>query len=190
MDNSQLPDWLNPELLEEPKPSLERKQLAITQYETVFPRLMNMVSSGYTLNRAIRELPIEVDSGAFLRWMRKDPAKYEIYKEAKEIRTETWAGRMIDHAEGESMEDVQRSRLIIDTYKWLMSADNRRTYGDTKSIEVNGNISITAALQQAQARLVESVIDAELIDEPQDRRLLSDSSYSSNNPDNQDQEDY
>jgi hypothetical protein len=41
-----------------------------------------------------------------------------------------------------------------------MSAHNRKRYGETKQIELGGSISITEALAQAQAR----VIDAEILD--------------------------
>jgi hypothetical protein len=90
--------------------------------------------------------------------------RYERYKEAKELRTEWWAGRIIEIAEAEdSIEDVARSKLKIDTYKWLMGADNRKQYGESKQIEVNQSISIISALQQANSRIastpVEEVVD-------------------------------
>lgn len=161
-----LPDWLTMPDPVPPKPSALTKALLITQYEMVFPRVLELISSGYTLAKALRDIPIPIDSGAFLRWIKKDPKNHDLYKEAKEIRTEAWAGKIIEHASGEKddgtlmMEDVARSKLVVDTYKWLMGADNRKQYGDTKTIDVTGGISITAALQQAQAR-VAGAIDAE-----------------------------
>lgn len=145
-------------------------------FEMVLPRVLEMVCEGYTLNNALKELPLKVDAGAFIRWLKKRP-EYEMYREAKEIRTEAWAGEIIRHAEGkdengeESAADTARSKLIVDTYKWLMSADNRKQYGDTKTIEMNSNISITAALAQAQGR----VIEAQLVDDDVD--LMGTGSY-------------
>lgn len=165
-----LPDWLTAGDPPAPKPSREGKRLAFVQFDMIFPRVLERICEGYTLTKAVKELPVEVDSGAFYRWLRKDPEKYALYKEAKEIRTEEWAGRIIDHATAmDSEEDVSRSKLIIDTYKWLMGADNRKVYGDTKQIEVTSTISITAALQQAQGRIVDA--EYEVLDEP--TRLLS-----------------
>jgi hypothetical protein len=127
----------------------------------VFPRVMELIASGYTLTSAVREVPYGIDLGAFTRWIKKDPMRQEMYKESKEIRTEAWAGKVIEHATAEdSLEDVSRSTLIVNTYKWLMGADNRKTYGDVKSVEIGGQISITAALAQAQQR----VIEAEVLD--------------------------
>jgi hypothetical protein len=180
-----LPDWLSVHPKREPPSPLtprgateSGKALLFAEFEMVFPRILEQVSAGYTLANAIKELPIAVDSGAFMRWLRKKPDLYELYKEAKEIRTEAWAGEIIRHAVGEdkdgnpSMEDTARSRLIVDTYKWLMGADNRKQYGDTKTIEVNQSISITGALAQAQGR----VIEAQLI-EDDDVDLLPSAQY-------------
>lgn len=156
----------------------EAKALLFQQFENVFPRLLEMVCEGYTLDNAIKELPglyPPIDAGALMRWLRKKPDLYELYKEAKEVRTEAWAGRLIAHAEGTeegTMNDTARSRLIVDTYKWLMQADNRKQYGDTKTIDMNvTSISITGALEQAKGR----VIEAQLVDDEID--LLPSANY-------------
>ncbi len=157
----ELPNWLTAPDLPAPKQSREMRDLIVMQYESAYPRILERMYSGSTLQAAIDDDFREIDSGAFLRWIKKDPLRFSLYKEAKEIRTEAWAGKIIEHAvASDSAEDVQRSKLIVDTYKWLMAADNRRTYGDTKTIDLGGSISVTAALAQAQAR----VIEAEVID--------------------------
>ena len=160
-----LPSWLTNPDPAPIAPSREGKALLFVQFEAAFPRIMEMIASGYTLSKALREHPIELDSGAFLRWINKDHQRKEAYKEAKELRSEAWAGKLIEYAEGENtLEDVNRSKLKVDTLKWLMAADNRRTYGDTKQIELGGSISITAALSAAQQRLGR-VVDMEIVDQ-------------------------
>ena len=156
---SSLPSWLSVMDPSPPPVSKERKALLFVQFEMAFPRVLELMSSGYTLNRAVDEIPIDIDHGAFLRWINKNPGRKELYKEAKEIRTESWAGKLVEYAEGESTaEDVQRSKLKVDTLKWLMGADNRRAYGDVKQVELGGSISITAALAQASQRVIEGVV--------------------------------
>jgi hypothetical protein len=131
------------------------------QYESVFPRILEKMYGGSTLQAAINDDFREIDSGAFLRWIKKDPQRQVLYKEAKEIRTEAWAGKIIEHAIAENTtEDVQRSTLIVNTYKWLMASDNRKAYGESKQIDFGGTISITSALAAAKTRVIENeVID-------------------------------
>jgi hypothetical protein len=101
-----------------------------------------------------------------LRWVKRDPIRHERFKEAQEMRTEFLAGEILEIADGagtiesSSNDVVNRDKLRIDTRKWLMSAHNKKRYGETKQIELGGSISITEALAQAQAR----VIDAEILD--------------------------
>lgn len=160
----EMPSWLSAPDPAPIAPSKEGKALLFIQFESVFQRVMEAVSGGSTLTNALKDLPIELDPGAFYRWVRKDHNRFEQYKEAKELRTESWAGKLVEYAEAaDSMEDVNRSKLKVDTLKWLMAADNRRTYGDTKQIEIGGSISITAALSAAQQRVTQ-VIESEVVD--------------------------
>jgi len=167
-----IPDWLTPSLApthEHPSPALvpesakERRaltrELMLTQFESMFERVLTEITRGQTLKSIILNDARNLDYDAFWRWIKKDPRRMERYKEAKELRTEWWAGRMIEIAEGsDTAEDVQRSKLQIDTYKWLMQADNRKTYGESRQVELSTSISITAALEQANARML-NVID-------------------------------
>jgi ribosomal 50S subunit-recycling heat shock protein len=82
------------------------------------------------------------------------------------MRTEFLAGEILEIADGveavdpTSNDTVNRDKLRIDTRKWLMSAHNKKRYGEIKQVELGGTISITEALAQAQARVIEGeVID-------------------------------
>jgi hypothetical protein len=142
-----------------------REKLLNVQYENLFMRALDEITAGKTLVQVLRDDLREFEQGAFLRWINKDPVRKQMYKEAKELRTEAWAGWVVEESYGENtLRDVQRSRLITDNLRWLMTADNRRTYGDTKQIDIGGTISITGALAAAQARL----INDEIIDEVTD----------------------
>lgn len=164
-----LPDWLSaapPERSDALPISKEGKALMFQQFETVFPRVLEMMCGGYALSAALRELPIKIDVGAFTRWVHKDSERKQLFQEAKEIRTEEWTSLMMKHALGEdTLVELDRSKFIVDTLKWLVSRENRKNYGDTKTVEVTGGISITAALAQAQGRVIEAqVIDDDDID--------------------------
>lgn len=161
---TELPDWLTVSPADRREAKREIRAFKLEQFEMVLPRVLEMVCEGYPYSRALREIPVEppIDPGAFMHWLKKNPSNYALYKEAKEVRTEHYAGEIIKHALGEeTQDDVSRSRLIVETYWKLMGSENRKEYGDTKTIEVTKNISITAALAQAEQR----VIEAEVIEE-------------------------
>ena len=100
----------------------------------------------------------------FLRWIKRDPQRHERFKEAQEARTEFLAGEILEIADGitavdpNSNDTVNRDKLRIDTRKWLMSAHNKKRYGESKQIELAGSVSITEALAAAQSRVID-VID-------------------------------
>lgn len=161
------------------------KQLTLRTFEVIFPSVLEKLSEGYTLAQVFKEDHRTLPLGAFVRWMMKDPTRAAMYKEAKEIRSEQWAGKIIEIAEATDnpLEDVARSKLKVDTYKYLMGADNRKAYGDTKTIDVGGTISITAALAAAASRVSEALVeDATIIDRTEDQtsdnlRIAQDRAY-------------
>lgn len=167
-----IPDWLSADTKRELSPlvpmgkSAPHKALLFQQFEMIFPRIIDRMCGGDPLTVALREIPFAVDRGAFMTWVKKDPQRYAIFKNAKEVRTEVWAGEMLEHAKGEHLisAELDRAKFIVETLKFLVKADNKKEYGDTKQIEVNQTISITAALQAAQSR-VERVIEAEVVDD-------------------------
>ena len=152
-DDTLLPDWLEPA---PPKPSPEGKALVLVQYEQVFMRAIDSIAHGKSLSQVLRDDQREIDYNDFYRWIKKDPTRRQLFDEAQEMRTEFMAGEIIEIADADdSLEDVNRSRLKIDTRKWLMGAHNRKKYGATTSIEMTGGISITGALAAAQARVID-----------------------------------
>jgi hypothetical protein len=178
-----VPDWLT--TLAQPTQAVQAqrrrvtKELLLTTFEQTFERVLTEMAKGRTLKSVIVEDVRDLDYDAFWRWIRQDSMRYERYKEAKELRTEWWAGRIIEIAEAEdSIEDVARSKLKIDTYKWLMGADNRKQYGESRQIEVNQSISIISALQQANSRITPS--NSPLVEEVTD--LIEHTPDTSDNP--------
>ena len=171
-----LPDWLVPSATIEPplvptalldpqeRRRLSRELLDAT-FEAMFERVLTEITRGRTLKSIVAEDLRNIDYDAFWRWVKRDPKRHDRYKEAKELRTEWWAGRIIEIAEADdALEDVARSKLKIDTYKWLMGADNRKTYGESKQIELSTSISITAALEQARSRVAALPVVEEISD--------------------------
>lgn len=64
-----------------------------------------------------------------MRWIRADPERLARFREAQEIGTELIEDEMIAIADAEnSLEDVARSKLRIDTRKDVLGFRNRKRY--------------------------------------------------------------
>ena len=81
--NLELPTWLSAPDPKPPARSKPMRELVLMQYESVFPRILEKMYGGSTLQAAIGDDFREIDSGAFLRWIKKDPQRQVLYKEAK-----------------------------------------------------------------------------------------------------------
>ena len=166
MTNSiELPNWLSaPPVPTEPSQT-SKKELLEKQFEIFFETILDKISRGINLKEILRDDQRDFDYTQLLRWIHKDPMRKSRYYEAQEIGSEMIAAEILEIADAvDNMEDVQRSKLRIDSRQFLIKTWNRKRYGDVKTLEVNQNISITAALEQAQNRLVGRVIDAEDIE--------------------------
>ena len=158
----ELPSWMT-QVSAAPK-----KELLEKQFEIFFETILDKISRGINLKEILKDDQRDFDYTQLLRWIHKDPMRKSRYYEAQEIGSEMIAAEILEIADGVNdsgvPEDVQRSKLRIDSRQFLIKTWNRKRYGDVKTLEVNQNISITAALEQAQNRLVGRVIDAEDIE--------------------------
>ena len=161
-----LPNWLSVPDPKPPRLTKEAKALLHAEYEQIFERVIEDIYRGRSLQSLIEDDHRVVSYEDFLRWVKRDSTRHERFKEAQEMRTEFMAGEILEIADGVGSLDpsapdtVNRDKLRIDSRKWLMSAHNKKRYGEVKQVELGGTISITEALQQAQMR----VIEAEVVD--------------------------
>ena len=155
----ELPSWMTiPQ-------AIPKRELLEKQFEIFFETLLDKIARGINLKECLRDDQRDFDYTQLLRWIHKDPVRKSRYYEAQEIGSEMIAAEILEIADGDGLEDVQRSKLRIDSRQFLIKTWNRKRYGDVKTLEVNQNISITAALEQANQRLIQgSVIDHEDIE--------------------------
>lgn len=165
-----LPDWLVPARKERNERSRlapgnakpEMREMILADFEMAFPRVLDRMCAGETITDSIAQLPFRLDRGAFMRWVKKDAQKYAMFKEAKEIRSEVWAGDMVNIALGKSLSgepipmDLDRAKVVLDTYKFLIRCENKKEYGDTKQVEITQTISVRAALDAAKTRVFQA----------------------------------
>lgn len=80
--------------------------------------------------RAICEDPIMPHAGTMMRWVRDDERLEKQYVRARELQGELWAHEIIEIADTSPAEEAQKTKLRVDTRKWLMSRILPKKYGD------------------------------------------------------------
>ncbi len=148
-----VPHWLQP-------PDVRGE---LTEYS--WNKILEGISHGHTL-KSIVDDGLGVDYNQLLRWIHKNEARKAEYYQAREIGAEVIADDLIEISDGvDSMEDVARSSLRIQTRKWLLGVWNRGRYGDIKQIEQNVTIDISEAMERAQQRALKrgNVIEGEIV---------------------------
>lgn len=125
------------------------------QVEDLFARIIQRIESGTESVRTIlkdKDLP---GSETFYKWLAKDEEKAKQYARATKIRADNIFDEMFDiadNSENDYMnkvvagevtrvldpENIQRSRLRIDTRKWGLSKLNPKKYGDKLDMTSGG----------------------------------------------------
>jgi hypothetical protein len=165
--NSSVPTVTDPQLPTTPDPKdlpparVTNRQIMHMQFENMFDRVLEEMAEGRPIAHILRRDARGYESSTYIDWIKKDPQRTIRYENAQLLYAEKLGSEIIEIADAEdTAEDVQRSKLRIDSRKWLMGVYNKRRYGDTKTIELGGSISITDALAQARSRVIEGeVID-------------------------------
>ncbi len=99
-------------------------------------KVCDLIAEGKSL-RAIEAITDMPSMTSVMRWCIEDVAFCEQYARAKEQQSEVFAEELIDIADDVTTneEDVQRSKLRIETRKWLMGKMKPKKYGDVLKIE-------------------------------------------------------
>lgn len=136
------------------------RRLRNLEHGNMFDGLLDKISVGIPLKTILMGDLRAIDSGGLLQWIHKDPEREQRYHEAQRIGAEILSAEIIEIADAEdSLEDVQRSRLKVDTRKFLLGVWNRKRFGDVKQIELGVTISITQALKDANTRVIDGIAE-------------------------------
>jgi hypothetical protein len=114
-------------------------------------RICERLSGGESL-RAICGEEAMPDKATVLRWLPKHEEFRDQYARARELQAEHWAEEILEIADDgakDSYQDsdgnervdhevVARSRLRVDSRKWLMSKLAPKKYGDRQGVELTG----------------------------------------------------
>ena len=122
-----------------------------------------MVSDGLSLRKCC--LQVGLDPARFLRAVDAAPDLAKQYARARQALLDKMADEILELADapipvldngGTDNGLVRHRQLRVDTRKWFLSKLAPKVYGDRLDVQVSDTrISITGALQAAQARLID-----------------------------------
>jgi hypothetical protein len=159
-----LPSWLSCPDPKPPKPTPEARALLHLEYEQIFERVIEGIYRGNFLRNLIEADHRVISYEDFMRWVKRDPQRYERFLESQEMSAIFEVDDALKIADGinsidsNSNDTVNRDKLRIDIRMKRAGFHHKKRYGETKQIEFGGTISITEALAQAQARIIESEV--------------------------------
>lgn len=138
--------------------------------QKVFKAICARLAEGVSLRQVARE--IGVSPSTILQYKNHNTERYEQYTRAREIGYELLAEDIVDISDdgvGDTYideetgktcvdhEHIQRSKLRVDTRKWMLAKMLPKVYGDRKTVDVEGNINVkhdlADRLERAQQRI-------------------------------------
>lgn len=130
---TEIPHWLKPMDLNDAYPvTKDHREIQRIAFESVFERVIEGVEAGIPPSQTLKEDPRNIDKGKFYSWMNRDPDRKKRFDDAKVIGALVMEDMLLERINGDSLEDVQRAKLAVDTLKWLMQVNNRKRYGADK----------------------------------------------------------
>ena len=130
--------------------------------------ICDAVANGISLRELERNGTLPVTHAMVAQWAHIYPDFATQYARAREHSADSYDDRIGDIADMvlDGRIEPNAARVAIDALKWSAGKRKPKVYGDVQRIEMDGNISITNALQLAMTR-AERVIDyADVADAP------------------------
>jgi hypothetical protein len=124
------------------------------------------ISHGESLNKIVRDEDMP-GNGTVFRWLAARPEFREKYARAREAQMDAMAEEILAIADESQYdfkevngctivdhENIQRSRLRVDTRKWLMAKLAPKKYGDKQQMEVSSEseTSLAEIIHRARQR--------------------------------------
>ena len=124
-------------------------------FESLFDDVLDKVREGGMLvNQMFDNDPRAPSYARFISWVYRDENRRARYDEAQLAGAEVIKQQMLMIADADdSLEDVNRSTLRINTRKWMLGVMDKKRFGDTKQIDQTVTINLSDAMRDAQERL-------------------------------------
>lgn len=131
--------------------------------DKVIDEILDQISGGKSLVGILKSKKEYPSYTAFMRWIDQDPKLVDKYARAKEEQADYLAEQILEIADDGSNdwmqsndpnnpgykfngEHHQRSRLRVDTRKWIASKLKPKKYGDKLDLDAKVNLSAAFAL--------------------------------------------
>ena len=161
IDTLDLPEWMLPTPALKKERTRLRREVTHTLYEQMFEHVMDGLSSGISLKAILKDDFRDIDYRSFYCWMIRDEKRKQAYYEAQELAAEILSAECIEIADAsDSLEDVARSTLRINTRWKTVGIYNRERFGDVKRSETNVNIDLSGLMKESNERLANRTIDS------------------------------
>ena len=113
-------------------------------------RIIEEISLGEFTTKVLKRHGIS--NAQWRYFVNNSPILIEKYTAAREESAENFAAKAVESAEAVD-EDPNRSRLKIDTYKWVASKIAPQTFGDRIELNITKTVDIGTALADARNRI-------------------------------------
>lgn len=151
-----------PVITEEQQAIIEQGRLdRIARQEKHYPMILDAVldhvASGEPVKTWFQRDPRDLDRARFLRWVRSDPERLRQYRDAQAVAGEVIFDDMVVISDAsDSLEDVARSTLRVNTRWKALAVLDRERFGEKKQIEQTVTIDMGAAMLEARERVSRS----------------------------------
>ena len=150
----------------------------VYDWPKLWPEILREIGNGASLIKAINK-PGYPTYDSVQKYMRAHPDIKRLYEEAVEIRADHLAESLIDISDETPPEGldgpqlsawINQMKIRIDTRKWTAAKLRPKQWGERMDVNVTQTkISITTALKEAEARLIDNVSDIEVNPPKNDR---------------------
>jgi hypothetical protein len=148
--------------------------------QAIADEICSRMADGETLTNIMKDQHMPSSFSVVWGWRQQQPEFSKAYARAREDQMHAWADQIVTEAQdgtGDYVVDektgkrvwqrhnIDRTRLIIDTKKWLMARLNAADFGDKSTVDVNHGLQtkddaeLLSELQQLSERLGLSLPD-------------------------------
>lgn len=156
------PDPQYPVITEEQQAIIEQGRLdriarQEKQYPLILDSVLDHVASGEPVKTWFQRDPRDLDYSRFLRWVRSNPERLQMYRDAQAAGAEVIFDQMLVISDAsDSLEDVARSTLRVNTRWKTLAVLDRDRFGEKKQIDQTITIDMGAAMMEARERVSRS----------------------------------